>query len=198
MMKLSQISLYFFSACPTQMASAGTPKKLYVKSTPKKNISRCRLCNSVQDPKRCKNLFGSANKIILQHAEAIYTNKLPQFNGFPHLICRPCERRLNNAIAFKKCISETQKSLADDTRSKRCIEQSPSAVRPAANVVARESRRRSIDFSGAGASVGDESQHDTLTTSTVSFSIFTLLNLFIVYTYYNVWTNSCFEPGFTK
>ena len=165
------------------MASKGTPKKLYAKSTPKENISRCRLCNSVQDPKRCKNLFGSANKVILQHAESIYANKLPQVYGFPHLICRPCERRLNNAIVFKNCIAETQKSL-EDTRSKRCIEESPSAVKSAPKVLARECRRRSIDFSGAGASVEDESQHDTLTTPTVSclhlrYSTF-LSSIFIV------------------
>ena len=55
------------------MASKGAPKKLYAKSsTPEKNISRCRLCNSVQDPKRCKYLFGSANKLILQHTESIH------------------------------------------------------------------------------------------------------------------------------
>ena len=149
------------------MASKGTPKKLYAKSTPKENISRCRLCNSVQDPKRCKNLFGSANKVILQHAESIYANKLPQAYGFPHLVCRPCERRLNNAIVFKNCIAETQKTLEKDTRSKRCIEESPSAIKSAPKVLARESRRLSTDFSGAGANVEDESQHDTLTTPSV-------------------------------
>ena len=84
------------------------------------------------------------------------------------MICRPCERRLNNAIVFKDCIAEMQKTLEEDTRSKRCIEESPSAIKLAPKVLASESRHRSIDFSGAGASAEDESQHDTLTTPTVN------------------------------
>jgi hypothetical protein len=56
------------------------------------------------------------------------------------------ERRLNNTISFKNVISETQKSLVKDSRSKRCPEVSLSVARSSANVAAVESRRRSFAF----------------------------------------------------
>jgi hypothetical protein len=78
------------------MASKDTPKKYYSKST-STDISRCRLCNSVVDRDHCKNLFRSSNLTVLRDAEKIYGCALPQENLLPHLICRPCERKLNNA-----------------------------------------------------------------------------------------------------
>ena len=89
-----------------RMASKGTPKKyqnisgLYV-------ISRCRLCNSIGDPKHSKNLFRDSNRVLLRNVESVYGDQLPQSSELPHLICRSCERRLNATIQFKRTISET-------------------------------------------------------------------------------------------
>ena len=57
-----------------------------------------------------------------------------RINGFPNLLCRPCERRVNNTITFKNVISETQKSLLKDSRTKQCLDISPSVAIPAAKV----------------------------------------------------------------
>lgn len=164
------------------MASKGTPTKIYKKttlSTP--NISRCRLCNTVQDSKHCKNLFSTANEAILQRAELIYGENIPQVHGFPHLICRPCERRLNNAISFKNVITETQKLLRKDARLKRCIEFSPSVIGQPPKVLVRDaSRRRSIDF---GVGMTDETQQNLPTASTVSFHYYVFLLLEIGHIY---------------
>ena len=127
------------------MASKSTPKKLYKKSSASnENSARCRLCNGVQDPRHCKNLFNKTNKKILNNVESIHGEKLPHVEGFPNLLCRPCERRVNNTITFKNVISETQKSLLKDSRTKRCLDISPSVVRPAAKVAVVDSRRRSL------------------------------------------------------
>jgi hypothetical protein len=136
------------------MASKGTPKKLYKKrSELTVNISRCRLCNSVCDPQHSKNLFGKQNQAVLCNAKFIYGDELPQDINLPHLICAPCERRLNNAIQLKNTISETQRVLQETIRTKRCVEISPSVSRPSAKVLAAgTSRRRSIDFNIASGS----------------------------------------------
>ena len=140
----------------TLMASKSTPKKVYSTST--ENSSRCRLCNGVQDQRHCKNLFNKKNQIILKNVESIHGENLPHVDGFPSLICRPCERRVNNSILFKNIISETQKSLLKNSRSKRCVEISPSVLRPSVKVAAVESRRRSLTFDSANvASTGDKS-----------------------------------------
>ncbi|XP_028417518.1 uncharacterized protein LOC114541922 [Dendronephthya gigantea] len=130
------------------MASKGTPKKYY--KNPSKssvNISRCRLCNSVGDPRHCKGLFRDSNVAILRDVETIFGDKLPQSSNLPHLICRPCERRLKTAILLKKTIYETQQQLQEEIRAKRCVEISPSVDKPAPKVRATGiTRRRSIDF----------------------------------------------------
>ena len=151
------------------MASKSTPKKLYNKpseSTDNINISRCRLCNSVADPQHCKLLFRSQNQAILRNAEIIYGDKLPQDSNLPRMICRPCERRLNNAINFKNAIVATQRKLLENVHAKRCIDVSPSVVKPPGKVRAsRESRRRrSIDFNIDS----NTNQSLTLTPATVS------------------------------
>jgi hypothetical protein len=76
--------------------------------------------------------------VELNHGE-----KLPHVDGFPYLICRPCERRLNNTISFKNVISATQKSLVKDSRFKRCPEVSPSVAKLSAKVSTVVSRSRS-------------------------------------------------------
>ena len=53
-----------------------------------------------------KNLFGKANRALLVAAEEIYGISLQRRELLPHLICRPCERRLKNFVAFKIMILE--------------------------------------------------------------------------------------------
>ena len=141
------------------MASTDTPKKLYEKITQSTgSISRCRLCNSVTDKKYSKNLYRAQNRAILHNAESFYGEELPQNDSLLHLICAPSERRLNNAVKFKKIVEETQRVLRGDVREKRCINISPSIQKPPAKVRSTSStgssRRRSIDFSS-----GKQTQH---------------------------------------
>ena len=92
------------------MASKDTPKKLYQKRTESTvRVSRCRLCNSVVDSKYSKNLFRDQNRTVLPNAERIYGREYPHSGNLPHLICAPCQGRLNNAIKFKGIIKETQR-----------------------------------------------------------------------------------------
>ena len=97
--------------------SKETPKKFYKKKNRRpifRVIAIYRLCNSVADPKHSKNLYrrqSETNQTILRNAEIIFVGELRQESGFPHQICAPCERRLNNAIQFRKleqkCACET-------------------------------------------------------------------------------------------
>ena len=77
------------------------------------------------DCKYCKNLYKISNRAILKNAEEIYGNFLPQDENLPHLTCRPCERKLDNAMQFTKIIVETQqtkkKSLEQDSLTKCCV-----------------------------------------------------------------------------
>ncbi len=133
------------------MASKDTLKKLYKKAELNTgSISRCRLCNCIANPKHSKSLYLRKNQAILHNAERIFGGELPHKSDFPAHICAPCERRLNNAIQFKKVITETQQALAEKVRTKRCIDISPT-VQPPAKVRTdpRTSRRRSIDFNVA-------------------------------------------------
>ena len=99
-----------------------TPKKIYPASS--KTTSCCRLCKAVRDSDLCRNLFGKTNRTLLVAEENIYVSSFQRSESLPHLLCRPCERRLRNFIAFKTLISESQRSLE---RAKRCMEESPSA-----------------------------------------------------------------------
>ena len=102
-----------------------TPKKTYQLSD-NGNQSCCRLCGSVKDFKYCKNLFKKSNEELLTAAEAVYGGTLPRNELRPHLLCRPCERRLNNFKAFRAMITESQSHFQRSDRVKRCIEASPS------------------------------------------------------------------------
>ena len=140
--KITNIS--YFTVSSLYRLSKSTPKKFYKKSSGStENSSRCRLCNDVQGQRHCKNLFNKTNERILNNVELIHGEKLPHVDCFPYLICRPCERRLNNTISFKNVISETQKLLVKDSRSKRCPDVSPSVGRPSVKVATVESRRHS-------------------------------------------------------
>ena len=110
------------------MSSDNTPKKTYTTSV----IKCCRLCGSVKDALHCKNLFKKATKELLALAEAVFGGPLQRHELRPHLVCRPCDRRLNNFRAFKAMIAESQSHFQRNERRervKRCIEVSPSAPR---------------------------------------------------------------------
>ena len=106
--------------------SKQTPKK-NCKSSVSVDISSCLLCRAVGDRLWSKNLFVKRNRALLVAAEDICGHSLKQDdNLLPHLICRACERRIKNFVAFKTLITESQKS---SERVKRCTEISPSVTR---------------------------------------------------------------------
>ena len=141
--KFQNCSLIFAS-----MASKDTPKKIYTKvSTSTVSSSRCRLCYSVSDPHYSKHLFGQSHQDILRNAEFVFSSCLPHDSNLPHLICRPCERKLKNLAQFRSIVTKTQQLLRKDVSTKRCIELSPSVAKPPRKArAAGSSRRRSIDF----------------------------------------------------
>ena len=137
-----------FLIAPMATKDKNTPKKLYTKQKESKVESRCRLCNRITDPSHSKNIFRVQNQAILRNAEIFYGANLSQDSNLPHLICAPCERRLKNVTEFKKVITDTQRELQENLRTKRCVEISPSISRPSAKVrAAGTTSRRSIDFS---------------------------------------------------
>ena len=85
-----------------------TPKKLYAKEKAPGSILRCILCNCVALPIHSKGLFCKQNQDILRSAELFYGANLPQQAELPDGICAACERRLNNAMKFRKVIAETR------------------------------------------------------------------------------------------
>ncbi len=101
-----------------------TPKKVYGAQS-LDNDSTCRLCKSVGDPAHRYNLFSKTNSEILSFAERIYGEALPNKPELPKLICRPCERRVRNFVAFRNTIIQTQSSL---TKFKKCNKDSPGSV----------------------------------------------------------------------
>ena len=96
--------------------------------------SSCRLCRAVGDTSHHKNIFKPTNRALLKIAEQICGHPIVYDANLPHLICRPCERRLNNAMAFQKVIVETEQFFrqreSTQTRFKRCVGVSPSASQP--------------------------------------------------------------------
>ena len=100
-----------------------TPKKFYPKFG-LESQSKCRLCGSVFDKRYGKNLFLKKNENLRRVAEIVNAGTLPSEEGLPNLLCRPCERRLDNFNKFRKMVCEVQNSLI---RKKRCIDVSPSA-----------------------------------------------------------------------
>ena len=74
-----------------------------------------------------KNLFKKSNEQLLAAAEVVYGGTLPGNELRPHLLCRPCERRLNNFKAFRAMITESQSHFQRSDRVKRCIQVSLSA-----------------------------------------------------------------------
>lgn len=116
------------------MSSKETPKKVY--STVDYNLdpSSCRFCRAVGDASHRKNIFKPLNRHLLRIAEQICGHPIVKESGLPHLMCRPCERRLKNTIEFQKVMVEAEQSFRErqtsQTRFKRCVEVSPSVQQP--------------------------------------------------------------------
>ena len=87
-----------------------TPKKIY---TARKSVSLscCRLCKSVGDISHWRNLYSKGSSQLLATAADLYGKALPRSNVLPHLVCRPCERKLTNFKKFKITVSESQASF---------------------------------------------------------------------------------------
>ena len=138
------------------MASKETPVKAYRASSSSSSIdsSSCRLCKATGDPNHRKNLFKPSNRALLSIAEQIYGNSIVYDPNLPHLLCRPCERRLKNTMVFQKVMVESEQSFrqSSETRFKRCsnvspISQPPRSRRATSTVPsARHSARASLTF----------------------------------------------------
>lgn len=137
----------------TGMTSKETPKKAYRASNSSIDSSSCRLCRAVGDTSRRKNIFKPSNRALLKIAEQICGHPIVYEANLPHLICRPCERRLNNTVDFQKVIVETEQSFhqseSSQTRFKRCVDVSPSISQPPRSrqaTSATPSARTSLSF----------------------------------------------------
>ena len=100
-----------------------TPKKVYPKSAIDSGC-KCRLCGGIFEKARCKNIFKKGNEGRLRSAEIVKGGALICEEGFPHLLCRACDRRLENFEKFRKVVRDVQNGL---TREKRYTVVSPSA-----------------------------------------------------------------------
>ena len=119
-----------------------TPKKIYTASS--------NATGSLGNSAHCKTFFGKANRTFLAAAEENYGSSLQRCDLLPHLLSRPCKRRLETPQRLR-LISKSKRSLE---RVKRCIEESRSVLRSlktskaTGNSLARVSRstRRGLDF----------------------------------------------------
>ena len=157
--QISLVELYYWITSPRVVYAAWPQarkrhqKNIYKSVSTNVASSCCRLCGNVIDKDHSRDLFKPKNCAILKNAEEFYGQALPRDNSLPHLLCRPCERRLNNAVKFRNVIAETQKRLLQDTRTKRCLEISPSVSQPSSRArtsdspnIKSQARRRSLDF----------------------------------------------------
>ncbi len=174
----SRIRLKFHCA---QMASKETPKKVYRSLDSDIDLSSCRLCGAVGDPSHRKNLFKRSNQALLRIAEQLCGYPLVQDSSLPHLVCRPCERRLNNCLQLQEVIKKTeeifQQRLTRSTRVKRCVNVSPSISQPQKSRISASKRRvvTSLSFD-----VGQERSSLNPDIEVISHS-YLLLNIAIVY-----------------
>ena len=106
-----------------------TPKKIYTASK-SVSLSCCRLCKSVGDISHWRNLYSKDNSQLLATAKDLYGKALPRSDVLPHLVCRPCGRRLTNFGKFKITVSEV--------KVKRCLEESPSVPHTIKSLKARK------------------------------------------------------------
>ena len=84
-----------------------TPKKVYRKTFANTECI-CRLCCGVYDPKHTKNIYHKANVKLLALAETVFGDKLPNEDNLPRLLCRPCERKLDNFTNLKTWFARTK------------------------------------------------------------------------------------------
>lgn len=126
--------------CLGRISGPNPPYKTCVRAGP----SCCRLCKSTGEI-HFKNLFAKGNRALLSAAEDIYDQCLRNEDELPHLLRRPCERRLKSFMKFKAKITETQASFE---RVKRCIEISSSVPRTSSKSErdSQSSRRRGLNF----------------------------------------------------
>ena len=125
------IRLYVTICCSAAMSGDNvleTPKKTYTSSV-FGNQSCCRLSGLLKDVSLFKNLFKEANEQLLATAEAELGGTLQRKELRPHLVCRPCERRMNNFRAFKAMSQSHLQRSERQERVKRYIKVSPSAPR---------------------------------------------------------------------
>ncbi len=91
-----------------RMSSKETPKKVYRAFEDSAiDPSSCRLCRAVGDAGHRKNIFKPSNQALLKIAEQLCGHPIVQDSSLPHLLCRPCEHRLNHTLEFQKVIVET-------------------------------------------------------------------------------------------
>ena len=126
-----------------------TPKKFYSADS-----SLCRVCATVCDRDHSNNLFNERNCGLLAAAETLHGNSLPR-GDFPHLVCRPRSRGLNNTKLLQDQIDKGQASFESKMgeRFKRCIGISPSApktiksLRISTSTASTTSTKRGLSFS---------------------------------------------------
>ena len=95
---------------------------------------------------------------------------------------RPCERSLGNAMQFKKIIVETQRSLEQDSRTKRCVGISLSVVKPPRKVRSSGDlswRRKSLDFNEADT----QPVLGIVATTSVALEVSSVLNSCAIWSY---------------
>ena len=144
----------WFQSSFIRMTSKETPKKLYRSPSSLIDSSACRVCRAVGDTSHRKNIFKHSNQVLLKTAKQICRHSIIYEANLPHMICRPCERRLNNTRDFQKVILETEQLFhQSQARFKRCIEVSLSISQPPRSHLstsparsARRSPRISLSF----------------------------------------------------
>ena len=127
-----------------------TPKKFFYSA----DSSLCRVRATVCDRDHSNNLFSERNCGLLAVAETLHGKSLPR-GDFPHLVCRPCSRRLNNTKLLQDQIDKSQASFESkmSERFKRCIEISPSppktikSLRISTSTAATTSPKRGLSYS---------------------------------------------------
>ena len=101
----------------------------------------------------CKTFCGKANRTFLVAAEEKYDSSLQRRELLPHLLSRPCKRRLKTRQCLKLSFRKVR-DLFRTSQVKKCTEKSRSALRSLKtskatdSSVARASRdtRRELDF----------------------------------------------------
>lgn len=108
------------------MSEELTPVKLYQKS----NVSVCRLCFG---PNVYINIFSTSGvkKELAKKINYALGLQIEEGDGIPTTICRSCETKISGYNDFKATVENTQCSLVQSVKKKRCHKlSSPSATEP--------------------------------------------------------------------